>query len=405
MNFRDFMLRRQQAALFLFVLALGCAIETAAPVAYETINSPASDHSMQPFLLAEKDTLFMSWTEDLGNGKSSLLMSSFANDHWTGRVDLAHGLDWFVNWADFPGISRSGKNAVAHYLKKSDTATFSYDINYLHSGDGGKNWSEPVKMHTDTMKAEHGFVSFAPLPDEAFAAVWLDGRNTTDHVMQLRSAQIDANGQISHEQLVDHRTCDCCQTSLVNTSQGLLVAYRDRSEEEVRDIYVSMFKDSVWTEPMPVHNDNWVINGCPVNGPKMDAFNESVCLAWFTAADDLPKVNIAFSDDGGLNFNEPLRVDEGRPVGRVDVVMIGPDRAVVSWIESNSTDAEVRLALVDRVKGKISSVEISQVSGARATGFPQLEIFKDQIFMAWNDVHENSSNIKLIRLDLESIYP
>lgn len=403
-------------------ILLSCQQEApAGRVKAEDLSPPLSGDSMQPYLHAVGAELFTTWTEVNEEGNPNLVMSSLSGGTWSERIELARGKDWFVNWADFPALSVNGGSRVSHFLKKSDSATFSYDIYYVHSSDSGASWSLPRKMHSDTVRAEHGFVSFAPKGPDSFLAVWLDGRNTDtgeelqvpgthdahggNGAMQLRSARIDSNGHISQEQLIDERTCDCCQTSLVQTSAGTLVAYRDRSDEEIRDIYVSLLQEGAWSTPKPVYTDNWKIAGCPVNGPKLAARDNVVSLAWFTAANDRPEVKVAFSEDGGMNFDPPVRIDDGLPMGRVDAVLLDKNTALISWMESVGTGARIRLAVVDRSSGKVTSREVAEVSGSRATGFPQLEVIEDQAYMAWNETDENGRRIKLVRLDLEQIYP
>ncbi len=391
------------------VLAIqGCEIKNRKKVMWEAMDTPVMIKSEQPFLLAHEEELSMLWTEELEDRKVALLMSSYSNGHWEDRNELTRGEDWFVNWADFPALSKNGKNVIAHYLKKSDTATFSYDIRFLHSASNGVNWSNSVKMHSDTMKAEHGFVSFSPVGEDSFRAVWLDGRNSTEgghHGMQLRSAEIGADGKIVTEELVDEKTCDCCQTSVVQTSEGTLVAYRDRTDDEIRDIYVSLLSDGKWSEPKAIFNDGWKINGCPVNGPKLSAIGSSAGLAWFTGANDQPRVKVAFSDDGGLNFGDPLTVDEGKPLGRVDLFMLDENTALLSWMEMNEQDAELRLAVIDKLRGKLTSMTVSELSSARSTGFPQLEVAGGEVFLAWNEETPQGRRIKLVKTNLQQIYP
>ena len=95
-----------------------------------------------------------------------------------------------------------------------------------------------------------------------------------------------------------------------------------------------------------------------------------------------------------------MRIDEGHPVGRVDVVLVDEKRAVVSWMESTDVDAELRCALVDREQGKISSFKVFDVSGARATGFPQLEMMAGDLYFAWNQSSDESEKIKMVRVQL-----
>ena len=75
------------------------------------------------------------------------------------------------------------------------------------------------------------------------------------------------------------------------------------------------------TEPATAVSDGWMIAGCPVNGPALDADGERVALAWFTAAGEAPRVQLAFSTDGGATFEEARTIDADAPAGRVDVVL------------------------------------------------------------------------------------
>ena len=100
--------------------------------------------------------------------------------------------------------------------------------------------------------------------------------------MTLRSAVIGSDGNVERS-LVDDMVCDCCQTSMT-VSQGIpIVVYRDRTKGEIRDISFSRYIDQKWTEPQPIHEDGWKINGCPVNGPNIDSFEENV-VSWFSAS-------------------------------------------------------------------------------------------------------------------------
>jgi len=120
--------------------------------------------------------------------------------------------------------------------------SFSYDVNIALSSDKGETWSAPVVPHRDGTQSQHGFVTLLPVSDSRFEVFWLDGREygTEDTgAMQLRSASLDADGTLSPESLLDSRACSCCQTSAAVAGDGsILVAYRDRTVEEVRDISV-----------------------------------------------------------------------------------------------------------------------------------------------------------------------
>ena len=126
--------------------------------------------------------------------------------------------------------------------------------------------------------------------------------------MSLRAAIFDKEGNALNRWELDNRICDCCQTGAAMTSNGPIVIYRDRSANEIRDMSVTRWIDDTWTTPAPIAIDLWEIAGCPVNGPQITAIENNVAAAWFTAANGTATVKIAFSQDAGAKFSEPILV-------------------------------------------------------------------------------------------------
>ena len=90
-----------------------------------------------------------------------------------------------------------------------------------------------------------------------------------------------------------------------------VVVYRDRSDEEIRDMSIVRYVNESWTSPKTIHADNWQIKACPVNGPRADAIGNNLAIAWFSMKDKKGEVKVVFSNDGGATFEEPIRIDEG----------------------------------------------------------------------------------------------
>jgi hypothetical protein len=179
------------------------------------------------------------------------------------------------------------------------------------------------------------------------------------------------------------------------------VVYRDRTEDEVRDIYFARRDGDGWTQGRPVHDDGWVIGGCPVNGPAMDAAGEDVVVAWFTGAQDDPRVRVAFSSDAGDTFQVPVRVDDGRPVGRVDVVRLNDGAALVAWLEEGDDGAQIRLRRVTPAGDAGPSRLLANTTSARASGFPQFVAAPGGGFLAaWTVAGEDgdSSVVRVVRV-------
>jgi hypothetical protein len=336
--------------------------------------------------------VLLSWLEQVSGRRHRFRFATWKAGAWTPPATIAERDDFFVNWADVPSLLPIDDGSlVAQWLVSTGPRT-AYDVNLSTSRDGGRTWSAPVVPHRDGTKTEHGFVSLVAAADGP-AFVWLDGRDFANHgeghgpgamkaQMALRSADL-RDGAVGPEQIVDARVCDCCPTAAARTSAGVIVAYRDRSAEEIRDISVARREGGRWLPPARVHADNWKIPGCPVNGPALAAQGRRVALAWFTAADNSARVYVALSDDGGATFGPPQRMDDGLPLGRVDAALLADGTAVVSWIEHNSGKPEIRI----RRTGEGSrSLRVAPISGDRASGFPRMARAGDRLLLAWTAI-------------------
>ncbi|MHB1060057.1 MAG: exo-alpha-sialidase, partial [Rhodanobacter sp.] len=236
---------------------------------------------------------------------------------WAEPVTIAESDRFFVNWADFASITETTTGSwVVHWLEKTIAKAYAYHVKLAISKDRGRSWSAPVTIHSDTSATEHGFAAMVPLNTGAVAVAWLDGRQMTEPAgaMSVRTAIVNPDGSVSPETTLDARSCECCQVSMAAARAGLVVVYRDRSDQEIRDIAIVRQTGATWSAPAPVANDGWLSRQCPVNGPSIAALGEAVGVAWFTAANRTAKVNVALSADGGKTFGKPIRVDQGNPL-------------------------------------------------------------------------------------------
>ena len=364
------------------------------------LTSPADSVSAEPYLFTDKNGLvYLSWIEKTKE-RSLLKLSTLNNERWSEPLIINSGDNWFVNWADYPLVAADGaNNLVAHFLEKSEKGTYTYDVKIVTSADQGKTWSSPKTLHDDGKKAEHGFVSMIPYGENYFIS-WLDGRNSVMEPagrhdeghhgqMTIRGAIIDKQGNKSGEWELDNRVCDCCQTSAAITSNGPVVVYRDRSDTEIRDMSIVRLVNGQWTQPKTIFADNWKIEGCPVNGPRIEAQGNNLAVAWFSSPEKNAQVNIAFSKDGGATFSNPIRVDEGKALGRVDMVLLDGKTAMVSWMEGSV----IKAAKIYNTGKKEPPIIIASSSESRSSGFPQMTKSGNQIIFAWTDDKERKIKI------------
>ena len=388
--------RSLHSTLGFLVLLVGCAPGEGSTVTLgeiETLASPAGAGSGEPNLSVGPDgRAYLSWLEPAADSSHALRFATLEGDRWSAPRTITQRKDLFVNWADFPSVVPvSGQTLAAHWLQRSGTAKYAYEVRIAQSTDGGTTWSAPVVPHRDGTPTEHGFVSLFAFRD-SLGAVWLDGRNFArapkgeKAAMMLVMTSVAASGATGSEHVLDERVCDCCQTSWAAAASGPVLVYRDRLSGEVRDISIIRWSDSGWTKGTAVHADGWTIDFCPVNGPAVAADGQRVAVAWFTGARDSSRVFLARSADGGATFGEPVRIDDGKPVGRVDVEVDQRGGALVSWMEFTSAQqADVRVRRVDADGTLGSSVVVAQSSGQRASGFPRMVVAGDHLIFAWTE--------------------
>jgi hypothetical protein len=378
------------------------------PVA-DSLPSPAGPGSAEPSLAVGPDgRVYMSWFEPQDSGYA-LKFSAFDGRTWATPRTIRSGRDFFVNWADFPSIAVLGpRHLAAHWLQRTGKSSYAYGVRIAQSLDGGATWSEGVRPHTDSADVEHGFVAMWK-EGGALGAAWLDGRKFVkgggDHEqhnsaneMTVVTSTLSSTGKRGAEVTVDSRSCDCCQTAAAVTSAGPIIAYRDRSAEEIRDIYVVRRVKGKWTSPKAVHADNWHIAACPVNGPSVSAAGSRVALAWFTGANDSARVKLAFSSDAGATFTAPVRIDEGTPAGRVDTELLPDGSALVTWVERTGGDtARVMLRRVRADRRSGPAVSIASSSAQRASGFPRMVIAGEHAYFAYT-LAGRPSQVKMSRI-------
>jgi hypothetical protein len=360
-------------------------------ISVERVQSPAGADSSAPQLSATDQGLLVSWLEQ--DGPTNVLkFAEYTGAGWRQPIVAASGTGWFLSYAEVPSVLRKRDGTLVAQWPVTTEAKFEgYDLHLSYSKDGGKTWAPSFTPHHDGKKFQHGFASFFDLPDNGLGVVWLDGRNSefvdndpTSGTMTMRYASFDANWKQTADVEIDRNVCECCSTTAAVTSDGPVVAYRDRTDKEIRDIVVSRLEGGKWTNPAPVHNDNWEIYACPVNGPAVSARGRDAVAAWFTAKNDMGQTYAAFSRDGGRTWGAPIRLDDGASVGRVDVELLDDGTAVASWVEYRKNDSEFRVRLIDPSGMRSGPVTVADVPGGPGAGFPRMARYGEQLIFAWS---------------------
>ncbi|HEY6361205.1 MAG TPA: sialidase family protein [Vicinamibacterales bacterium] len=389
--------------------ALGALLVTAAAVSVtcgRTINpadwtvsvqpaaSPAAAASLAPQLTSSSRGVLASWTEQAGR-TATLKFAEWTGDGWSPARTVASGDDWFVNWADVPSVIRLEDGTLAaNWLQVTDARIEAYNLRLTYSRDDGRTWAPSFMPHHDGTKTQHGFASLFQMPGAGLGVIWLDGRDIElskdlptfeGGEMAVRFAAYDAAWKQTADAPVDARACECCPTTAVVTSDGVLAAFRDRDAKDIRDIHVSRFENGAWTPSAPVHKDDWEIFACPVNGPMLSASGREVAVAWFSVTNDQGHSYAAFSSDAGRTWGAPIRLDDQMSRGRVDVEMLEDGSAVALWIEFADKRSQIRMRRIDSSGGRSPAITVAGLGDDRASGYPRVARHQDELVFAWTE--------------------
>lgn len=380
--------------IFLALAVASCSGDSA--IDFGAALSPAEftggPGSAQARLVSDLDgTPILSWLEPEGDGHA-LKFARIAGGRLTEAEVVVRSERMFVNWADFPSVTPVSDDLwFAHWLQRQPDS-YAYDIATLISVDGGASWTEAEQMNEDMTAAEHGFVS-AFAWNGRLAAFWLDGRELADFSFDdpdallgtsLRLAQYDSDGKVTSRRVVDELVCDCCQPDVAMTNTGPVVVYRNRTEDEIRDIVVSRYDGNDWSAPVTLGDDGWRIEACPVNGPVIAAQGSEVVAVWFTAPDYRGHVRMARSGDGAASFGPAVEVDGNGALGQPSVILDRQGQAIVSWWRRGSAGG---IDLMLRVFGADGAPGAERVIAHETVGqpvdVPQMLRSPDGLVFAW----------------------
>lgn len=307
------------------------------------LPSPAGAGAFGSTLVsANNDAVYLSWVEPAAADTSVLKVARFdsRHDRWGDAHTVAQGQGWLANPLNFPKLAaQDGGRLTAAWAVMPAGATNPHgggaNTLFSQSSDGGVTWSEPRPVSHESKSVF--FVTLQPTADGRLTALWLDGRHL--HTNGGRQ-ELYANflGSETPDTQLDASVCDCCEIRASATPDGLIAVYRGRSADEIRDILAVNYRAGQWSKPSPLNADQWKIAGCPMNGPQVAARDRQVVATWFTAARSEPRVFTKVSADAGGSFGEPLRIDLGKPQGRVDNVILADGTAVITWLELAGKD-------------------------------------------------------------------
>lgn len=325
----------------------------------------------------------LAWIEPSGQS-FNLRYSIRKNNAWSDPVTIAAGRLFWRHPAEVPGmVALPGGSLLAYWVER-DAKNTDAEYIYVSSSKDGKSWTTPTMANKDKHPVQHGLASMVASGQNEASLIWLQALKGEDDPASLMRSIIGADGKASKEEELDNDTCTCCPTSAVRTAKGILTAYRDHTSKDIRDIAVMRFEGGKWTASKILYADKWEINACPVNAAAAAAKDHRVAVAWYTEADDKPRVQLSFSSDAGATFTKPVQTSVGDTTGYASVALEEDGGAIVSWLEEGDKDTSVAVRYVS-ASGVLGPVSKIAQGDRQKLGYPKLVHAGAETWIAWGD--------------------
>jgi|SRR5579871_2790363 len=361
------------------------------------LPNPSGAESLQAHWGTASDgSPLLSWLEKSKDGSLSLRYAVRHGAQWSEPRTIVGNRQFFRQPAESPAvISFANGSLLAEWVELPPGSGEAENL-YVSASKNGTQWTAPALAHKDRSPVQHALASMTASGDTEASLVWLEALKGEDAPSALKRTVVSSSGAVLKEETLDSDVCTCCPTSIVKTENGLLVAYRDHSTQDIRDIAVIRFENGRWQPSRILNDDKWEINACPVNGAAAAARNSRVAIAWYTEAEDKPRTQLALSNDGGASFTKPIRVSIGNSFGHTSVALDDNGNAVVSWLEEGSGGAVRLLARQVTSAGVTGPVVEVAVGAQRSIGYPRLLQAGNETLIAWGN--SGSSKVQTARI-------
>jgi hypothetical protein len=329
-----------KSILFLLPVAIAASGQA---LKVNPLANPSGPGSLQAHWGTASDgSPLLSWAEKSKDGSLSLRYAIRRGTQWSEPRTIVVNRQFFRQPAESPSvISFPNGSLLAEWVEVPPGSGEAENL-YVSASKNGTQWTTPVMAHRDRSPVQHALASMTASGDDEASLVWLEALKGEDAPSALKRTVVNSSGVVAKEETLDSDVCTCCPTSIVKTAKGLLVAYRDHSPQDIRDIGIIHFENGRWQPSRILNADKWEINACPVNGASAAARGNRVTVGWYTEAQDSPRTQLAFSSDGGATFSKPIRISIGNSFGHTSVALEDNGDAIISWLEEGSGDG-VRL--------------------------------------------------------------
>jgi hypothetical protein len=302
------------------------------------------------------------------------------------------------------------------------------------SDDEGRTFSTPASLPGSDAGGNRGWESIATTGPGDVVALWLDHRETAsgrrsgapmNHAehQHLESGQPPSDG-VARAQLsklwfarlggaespkaLTGGVCYCCKTTIATDSSGAIyAAWRHVYDGNIRDIAFTRSSDNgrSFTPPLRVSDDNWVLDGCPENGPAMVVDQaRRIHIVWPTLVPGATRTSeptlalfYAMSVDG-KRFSARQRIPTDGVPRHPQMIVAPSGELIVAWDEQARGTRNIAVARgsIDG-KGVARFVRLPAGDSTRAE-YPVLASAGDTTLVAWTSGSVGQTVLRVERL-------
>ncbi len=203
---------------------------------------------------------------------------------------------------DRPVIALGTRGEIYVAWTRSLPKPYTGHILFSRSLDGGRHFSEPVRVHRDDAEITHRLAALAVDAKGRVLVTWIDRRDFETAKSQgqpyagtaVYSAwSNDAGASFEPEHRLADHSCDCCRIAAAPAPDGGIgVLWRFEGAEDLRDhAYALVHSEADPQAPSRVTFTGWQVGACPHQGPGLAIAADGTRHAvWFSAKDGRPTI-------------------------------------------------------------------------------------------------------------------
>ncbi len=274
---------------FRFLLSLSILLIVSSLTAQQGIQwSPAYDVSTTAGNASPKIGILGNGSPAIVWGKNSTInFSKMVNGAFSAPMALSNGGN-NPDIYSFGGLDMAVKGDLIFIVFEN----FNDGVFTIKSTDAGESFDAPVNVY-DPVPGKWATLSTISIDENnnPLVSVILQNANETDaNYILMRSTDGGTTYSpptVSSEPADGDAVCECCTSDIYTKGSEVYVVFRNNINN-LRDMWVSKSIDNGanFSEAVDVDATDWILNSCPISGPKIAPLSgDSLITIWKSAAD------------------------------------------------------------------------------------------------------------------------